>query len=127
MEQVQVDGGTLESWTPVEVCRARDARRIVLIDVRSAQEYMFESIESALLMPLSAFDANALPTQDGKRIVFHCGSGKRSEKVARDALAAGIDPAAHMAGGMAAWKEAGLPYLTAGMATRAPNKVPREG
>ena len=126
METETVDGSTLESWTPEEVCRARDAREIVLIDVRSPQEFLFEHIEGALLMPLSGFDADALPTQAGKRIVFHCGSGVRSEKVARGALAAGFEPVAHMAGGFAAWKAAGLPHMTTDMATGGPKKVPRQ-
>lgn len=110
----------LENWSPQQVSKALDAHEIVLIDVRTPQEYLMEHIEGALLMPMAFFDSNALPAQDGKRIVLHCGSGIRSGKVASRALDAGVSPLAHMEGGMAAWKEAKLPYRGIDMATGAP-------
>jgi rhodanese-related sulfurtransferase len=66
---------------------------------------------------MASFRADRLPTQDGKRIVFHCGSGMRSGKVARACAEAGLTPIAHMAGGFGAWKKAGLPYLAIDPAT----------
>jgi rhodanese-related sulfurtransferase len=44
--------------------------------------------------------------------VFHCGSGKRSLTAAERRLAAGQPHAAHMGGGLAAWKAAGLPVIS---------------
>ncbi|MGM0662391.1 MAG: rhodanese-like domain-containing protein, partial [Pseudomonadota bacterium] len=55
--------------------------------------------------------------QDGKRLVFHCGSGVRSRKVAEACLAAGMRPVAHLDGGFSAWKAADLPYVTIDPAT----------
>jgi len=127
MKTETTEAGTLETWTPEEVQAALEAREIVLIDVRTPQEYMFEHIPGALLMPLSFFDANHLPSQQGKQLVFHCGSGARSDKVAGAALAAGLDPVAHLGGGFAAWKQAGLPYTGTDMATGAPKRVPGKG
>lgn len=124
MQTETVDGTTLETWTPEEVAEAQAAGRIVVIDVRTPQEYMFEHIRGALLMPMAFFDAGALPGQSDKRIVFHCGSGARSEKVARKAIAAGIGPVAHLGGGFAAWKKAGLPYTGTDMASGAPKAMP---
>ena len=65
----------------------------------------------ALLFPLSTFDAAALPTDGSRKLVFQCGSGMRSRK-ALDAytLATGKD-AAHLEGGIGAWKTAGLPCI----------------
>jgi rhodanese-related sulfurtransferase len=122
MQRETVDGATLETWSAAEVAEARRRGEIVLIDVRTPQEYMFEHIEGALLMPMAFFDAKALPGQTEKRLVFHCGSGKRSEKVAREAIAAGLDPIAHMEGGFGAWKQAGLPHITTDMASGAPKR-----
>ncbi len=76
----------------------------MLIDVRTPQEYMFEHIEGALLMPMAFFDAKKLPGQSDKRIVLHCGSGVRSEKMAKTAIEAGFDRIAHLDGGFGAWK-----------------------
>jgi len=72
---------------------------------------------------LAFFKAKKLPGQNDKRIVFHCGSGVRSEKVARAAIAAGIERVAHMKGGFGAWKEAKQPYIGTNMASGAPEKM----
>lgn len=113
----------LENWSPERVHDALNAGEIVLVDVRTPQEYMMDHIHGALLMPMAFFDPMYLPTQDGKRIVLHCGSGMRSSKVAARALVAGVAPLAHMEGGMGAWKKAGLPYRGTDMSTGAPSMV----
>lgn len=123
MESETVDGVTLETWTPQEVHDALAEGQIVLIDVRTPQEYMFEHVVGSLLMPMSFFAPRYLPSQGTKRIVLHCGSGVRSEKMARAAIAAGIDKIAHMGGGFGAWKEAKLPYMGTDMGTGAPSMV----
>jgi len=123
METEDVGGITLETWDVAETAAAFDRDEIVLIDVRTVQEYAFEHIRGALLLPLPFFEARKLPGQSDKRIVFHCGSGVRSEKVARLCIEAGITPVAHMGGGLAAWKKAKLPYVGTDMATGAPRLV----
>jgi len=123
METETVGEATLESWSVEEVAQAFDRDEIVLIDVRTVQEYAFEHIRGALLLPMPFFEAQKLPGQSDKRIVFHCGSGKRSEKVARDCIKAGMTRIAHMDGGFGAWKEAKLPYIGTDMSTGAPEKV----
>lgn len=123
MKTETLGDATLETWTVEEVAQAFDRGEIVLIDVRTPQEYMFEHVEGALLMPMAFFRADRLPGQSEKRIVFHCGSGARSEKVARAAIAAGIGRVAHMGGGFGAWKSAGQPYVGTDMSTGAPKRV----
>lgn len=112
-----LDGVTLDIYTPQEVKELFDRNEIVIIDVRTPSEYAFEQIPGAMLFPMSSFDATKLPTQDGKRIVFHCGSGIRSHKIAEKAAAGGLSRVAHMEGGFGAWKTAGLPYLAIDPAT----------
>jgi rhodanese-related sulfurtransferase len=98
--------------TPAEISSAMSRGEIVLVDVREAQEFAAERIPGALLYPLSAFDPAALPAcPEGRRIVFHCGSGKRSEAAYEKAVRAGRAVSGHMGGGIAAWKAAGLPVL----------------
>lgn len=127
MKSESAEGGTLETWTVDEVAEALERREIVLIDVRTPPEYMVDHIEGALLMPLPFFAPSALPTQAGKRLVFHCGSGARSGKASHQALKAGIDPVAHLEGGMGAWKKAGRPHIAIDMATGAPKRVDGSG
>lgn len=103
----------IENLEPDEVSRLLQARSIVLVDVREPAEFASERIAGALLYPLSTFDASMLPDDGTRRIVFHCGSGKRSLTAAERRLAAGQKQAAHLRGGLAAWKAAGLPTLSA--------------
>ena len=50
-----------------------------------------------------------LPDPQGRMVVFSCGSGMRSVKAIEIAQAAGRQFNAHLAGGLKAWKAAGLP------------------
>ena len=101
----------VETLEPAEVARLLKAGKILLIDVREPAEYASERIRGALLYPLSTFDAAALPTDGTRRVVFHCGSGKRSLAAAEKRLAAVQSHAAHVGEGIAAWKAAGLPVI----------------
>ena len=102
---------------PNEVKALLEAREIILIDVREPTEYAAERIHGALLYPLSTFDARALPDDRKHRVVLHCGSGKRSAKAAQHCIDAGAHEYAHLAGGIASWKAAGLPTVRIDPAT----------
>jgi len=104
----------IESMSPADVASQLRAGQLLLIDVREPAEFAAERIAGALLYPLSTFDASYLPDDGARRVVFHCGSGKRSLAAAEHRLAAGHGHAAHMGGGIAAWKAAGLPVISAG-------------
>jgi rhodanese-related sulfurtransferase len=107
----------IQNLSPVEVAAKLRDGEIVLIDVREPQEYGAERIHGALLFPLSTFDPAHLP-DDGKRpLVFHCGSGKRSANAVAACQAAGIAHNSHLAGGIMAWKQAGLPTISVDPAT----------
>jgi len=119
-----LDGVTLDVFSPEEVKAMHDNGEAVVIDVRTVAEFAFEHIPGALLLPMNDFDPKKLPDQGAKRIVFHCGSGIRSRKVAETARAAGLDRLAHMDGGFGAWKQAGLTYVTVDPATGGPTLKP---
>lgn len=127
MKTEETDNGTLEHWAPQEVADAFARDEIVLIDVRTPQEYNFERIDGALLAPMQAFEPSHMPGQTEKRIVFHCGSGVRSSKIANMCLASGVDRIAHMEGGFGAWRNAGLSYTGTDMATGAPKAMTKDG
>jgi len=107
----------LEELSPREVAELLNARQILLVDVREPDEYAAQRIAGAVLFPLSTLDALALPPDGPRRVVFQCGSGKRSATAAQARLAAGAPRAAHMTGGIGAWKSAGLPILQLDAAT----------
>jgi rhodanese-related sulfurtransferase len=101
--------GSVRDLTPEEVAAGLTAGDILLIDVREPKETDAERIPGALLAPLSQFDPINLPDPRGRTVVFTCGSGVRSIKAAEIAQAAGLGYDAHLAGGLKAWKAAGLP------------------
>jgi len=118
-----INGVPFDLMSPEEVRQALDAHQIVLVDVRTPAEFAFERIPGALLAPMSELDVISLPDQTGKRVVFHCGTGKRSEAASRAAVAAGFDKVAHMVGGLAAWKQANLPLITTDFSTGQAKRV----
>lgn len=102
----------MENLAPADVARWLAERAILLIDVREPEEYAVERIHGALLFPLSSFDPLALPDPGERKIVFQCGSGMRSAKAMAACADTGLDFAGHLAGGLQAWKKAGLPVIT---------------
>lgn len=100
--------GVLHELDAVQVHALLRARQAVLIDVREPGEFEAERIPGALLFPLSGFDPACLPLDGAKRVIFQCGTGRRSGQAARRVLEAGADEASHLAGGIQAWKQAGL-------------------
>ncbi len=101
----------LEDLTPQDVATGLAEGRFLLVDVREPAEYDAEHIEGAVPFPLSSFDPAALPDPEGKAIVFQCAAGMRSARAAEAAMAAGVPANRHLAGGINAWKRAGLPTV----------------
>ncbi|NNF91119.1 MAG: rhodanese-like domain-containing protein [Boseongicola sp.] len=123
MQSEKTDKGELQTWTVEEVKKAFEEGRVVLIDVRTPQEYLIERIPGAMNYPMQEFMAGTLPGEAVKQVVFYCGSGKRSEKVAREVLEAGHDVVAHMDGGFGAWKKAEMPHIATDVSTGAPKRM----
>ena len=107
----------IEELSPRQVADLLNARRILLVDVREPDEYAAERIAGALLFPLSTLDAAALPPDESRAVVFQCGSGKRSAQAAQARLVAGAPRAAHLTGGIGAWRAAGFPVVRIDPAT----------
>ncbi len=98
--------------TPQEVARGIQEDRMVLVDVREPNETALERIPGAVLVPLSAFDPAAIPEPAGRDVVFTCRSGRRSITASLAAQDQGFAYGSHLAGGILAWKAAGLPTET---------------
>ena len=101
--------GVLHELEAPQVHALLRSRQAVLIDVREPAEFEAERIPGALLFPLSGFDPGLLPLDGSKRVILQCGTGRRSAQAAQRLLENGTSEAAHLAGGLKAWKEAGLP------------------
>lgn len=100
-------GGNIVHLSPAEVNQGLADGSILLVDVREPAEIQAERIPGADGLPLSRFDPFALPDPQGKRLVFSCRSGQRSQQAAAVAQKAGLPYEEHMQGGILAWKAAG--------------------
>jgi rhodanese-related sulfurtransferase len=94
---------------PDEVARGITEGRMLLVDVRETNETEVESYPDAVIVPLSSFDPASIPDPQGKQVVFACRSGKRSVTASLVAQDKGYAYDSHLAGGIMAWKAAGLP------------------
>jgi rhodanese-related sulfurtransferase len=106
------DGPSVRNLTPEEVARGLEEGRMVLVDVREPNETAVERFPGAVIVPLSAFDPAAIPPPNGREIVFACRSGRRSVTASIAAQEQGFAYDSHLAGGILAWKAAGLPTET---------------
>ncbi len=97
--------------TPQEVAQGLQDGRFLLVDVREPNETAVECFPEAVLVPLSSFDPAAI-VPAGRDVVFACRSGRRSVTASLAAQEQGFPYSSHLAGGILAWKAAGLPTKT---------------
>ncbi|WP_237214334.1 rhodanese family protein [Falsiroseomonas oryziterrae] len=99
----------LKSVSPEDAARML-REGATLVDVREPDEHARTRIPGARNLPLSKLEEAELALHDGKPVLFHCRSGARTEgNAARLASKAGACEAFVVAGGLEAWKRAGLP------------------
>lgn len=91
---------------------------VVFVDVRETVEIeQAGSIAGAMHAPRGFLEFMADPESplhkpelaSGARLLLYCASGGRSALAARSLVDMGMENVAHVAGGFAAWKEAGGP------------------
>lgn len=99
----------VENLTVEQVAAGLREGRMMLVDVREPNETAIESYPDAAIVPLSAFDPDAIPDPQGRQVVFACRSGRRSVTASLAAQDQGYPYKSHLAGGIIAWKAAGLP------------------
>jgi rhodanese-related sulfurtransferase len=99
----------VHNLTAEDVAQGIAEGRVLLVDVREHNEVDAEAYPDAVVVPLSTFDPSAIPEPQGRQVVFACRSGRRSITASLAAQERGYPYDAHLAGGMLAWKAAGLP------------------
>ena len=111
-------GGDLlmtDSTTPAapEVDPVRAGRLLGLgalaVDVREPDEYAAGHVSGARLIPLGTLSQHLADLPSDRDIVVVCRSGRRSGEAVRALQQAGFDKAVNLAGGMLAWRAAGMP------------------
>ncbi|MBN8832063.1 MAG: rhodanese-like domain-containing protein [Sphingomonadales bacterium] len=82
---------------------------VLLVDVREPDEFAAGHIAGAVNLPLSVFSPRNIPDAQGRTVVLQCAGGKRSAMALERCGEAKSAVDTHLAGGIGAWKAAGLP------------------
>lgn len=98
-----------QSQLTVEEAKRRAVEKnAVILDVREPEEWDAAHIPGAIHIPVGQLEQRLSELPQGRPLVAACRSGSRSEDATRLLRERGYD-AANLAGGMTAWRRAGLP------------------
>lgn len=98
------------SLSPQEAKSLIETRKdLVLVDVRSPQELYEGSIPGSRLVPFGELAQGRMTLPAGKPLLLICAVGGRSYAVGRYFSGKGYGEIYNLAGGISAWKAAGLP------------------
>ena len=107
----------IENISPQKAAEEISKGKVVLIDIREAEEVKLGKIEGAVLAPRGMLEFYADPAlpyykpefRTENRIILYCASSGRSALAVQTLKSMGYTNVAHIDGGFKAWKEAGLP------------------
>jgi rhodanese-related sulfurtransferase len=106
----------IETLSADDTIKAMQGTDVVLVDIRDPREIerdgripgAFSCTRGMLEFWIDPESPYAKPVfQQDKKFIFHCAGGLRSALAAKTAADMGLKPVAHMAGGFAAWRDAG--------------------
>ncbi len=107
MSITNIDSATLKKWL--------ENGEAVLIDVREPAENESESIKGSTLIPLGEISQKKLPEFNGKKLVLHCRSGKRSQTACNKLLNEDPDfEIYNLEGGILSWINSGFEVKKSG-------------
>lgn len=108
MSATTTENNSLVEVAPNLLATWLESGQAALVDVREDFEHATERIGNEDHCPLSDFNPERLRAMHGdRRLVFYCRTGRRSADAARR-FQSGDGRVFHLAGGIQAWKAAGL-------------------
>ncbi len=108
----------IETLSAADAITAAQSADVVLVDIRDPREIerdgripgAFSCTRGMLEFWIDPASPYAKPMfQEDKKFLFYCAGGLRSALAAKTAQDMGLKPVAHVAGGFAAWRDAGGP------------------
>lgn len=103
----------IRAITPQEAATTLAAGRAVLLDVREPAEFAAGHIAEAMSVPLASLPTVLASLPPERPVIFQCERGARGERACAMAAATGRGDVANLDGGLAAWRQAGLPVIGA--------------
>ena len=95
--------------TTLQATQLINAKNAVVVDVRTPEEFASGSLPGARNVPVDKFDQKLKDIKKAKPLIVVCATGSRAGKAAAQLRASGYGEVYVLAGGLAAWREAGLP------------------
>lgn len=98
---------SVKAFSPKKFERQMNRSNVVVLDVRTEEEFSQGHIQNAILMDVNKDDfAQKIQTLDKeKTYLVYCRSGKRSEKALNHLHSSGFAKAYHLRGGYLAWQK----------------------
>jgi len=86
-----------------------NSREVQIVDVRPAKEFDSGSLPNAKNLPLTEVAKRAAELRKDRPVIVVCDLGRRASLAAVKLRSAGINEVYILAGGLQAWRAAGLP------------------
>jgi rhodanese-related sulfurtransferase len=104
-------GGGAHSLTPTQAVQLINREKALVIDVCSPEEFAAGHLTNAKNVPLGELENRLTQVAKNKSVplLMVCASGIRSKRAVATAQKLGYEKAYSLAGGMGAWRAAGLP------------------
>ena len=104
--KAKAGGSALSTLQATQLINTRDA---AVVDIRSPEEFSKGSLPNARNIPADKLGARAGELKKDKPVIVVCATGKNASSAAADLRSRGIAEVYVLGGGLAAWREAGLP------------------
>ncbi len=106
-EPTHADMVAVETIEAAELSRMIARGEVVLVDVRTAEEFGSARLPGALNAPITTFDVASIPVEAERETILYCRSARRSEQAAQMLAEHTGGTVRHLAGGIIAWEAAG--------------------
>ncbi|WP_271079496.1 rhodanese-like domain-containing protein [Aurantiacibacter sp. MUD61] len=111
-EEIASEQASVETLPASELMALIAAGEVVLIDVRTPEEFAAGRLPGALNAPLQTFVPASIPIEAERETILYCGSSRRSG-IAAEQLASYLGTRVrHLEGGIQAWDAAGGEVIT---------------
>jgi rhodanese-related sulfurtransferase len=103
------DGAGSDRVTTLAATQLINSRHAQVVDVRPAEQFATGSVPNARNIPLSEIGQRGNELRKDRPVIVVCDPGRTAHSAASKLRAGGVQEVYVLAGGVAAWREAGLP------------------
>lgn len=98
--------------TTLQVTQLINSKNATIVDIRPPEEFAKGSLPNARNLPVDKLQTRAGELKKDKPLIVVCANGQAAGKVAAQLRSSGFNEVFVLGGGLAAWREAGLPIRT---------------